>query len=585
MNDNKNKIRDICKSINVCDGQLSDEYLFTVDAVDIFFYNKNIGAMDIKYGFTDGPNDGGIDYIYSDTETMYLVQGKSSDNLPKDDIFKLFEKMLRTINDFESKHYDSYSKKVISAYLNAYEDLNDDKNIALVLFTNSIIDEKTRELVYEKINQDSISNVIIFDHNDIENKKAILFQGSDLIKQDSILLYMNENNKNNILSYGENGIIVNIKASSLKKLYLKYENKGLFSYNLREHIRQKNVDDGIDKTIREEKERFWYYNNGITIGCEDFEKDGYKLKLYNFSIINGAQTTSKIGQSKIINKDNDFALVCKIIKSENSFYKENDFIGCISEYSNSQKPIKQRDLKSNAREQKILQMNCANNRYPLSIEIKRGVLPINYKKVEKWQRLSNEYLGQLIYACIFQNPGKARNGKNTMFSSNKVYNQLFKKKHDYDTLYDLVRLGYIYDCYADNTIKKENDLNIIAIIKNGKLTILAITIYLLKKERKVINNYYDENLHKDNLKGLLISDYPKDDLSENLNELFGYIIRKLSMLYESKKESMKFTSYSNFFKTDSIYEEIILKSFDEIDKWDREKLSDYIKVFVEKKMY
>lgn len=585
MNDNKNKIRDICKSINVCDGQLSDEYLFTVDAVDIFFYNKNIGAMDIKYGFTDGPNDGGIDYIYSDTETMYLVQGKSSDNLPKDDIFKLFEKMLRTINDFESKHYDSYSKKVISAYLNAYEDLNDDKNIALVLFTNSIIDEKTRELVYEKINQDSISNVIIFDHNDIENKKAILFQGSDLIKQDSILLYMNENNKNNILSYGENGIIVNIKASSLKELYLKYENKGLFSYNLREHIRQKNVDDGIDKTIREEKERFWYYNNGITIGCEDFEKDGYKLKLYNFSIINGAQTTSKIGQSKIINKDNDFALVCKIIKSENSFYKENDFIGCISEYSNSQKPIKQRDLKSNAREQKILQMNCANNRYPLSIEIKRGVLPINYKKVEKWQRLSNEYLGQLIYACIFQNPGKARNGKNTMFSSNKVYNQLFKKKHDYDTLYDLVRLGYIYDCYADNTIKKENDLNIIAIIKNGKLTILAITIYLLKKERKVINNYYDENLHKDNLKGLLISDYPKDDLSENLNELFGYIIRKLSMLYESKKESMKFTSYSNFFKTDSIYEEIILKSFDEIDKWDREKLSDYIKVFVEKKMY
>lgn len=585
MNENKNKIRDICKSINICDSQLTDEYIFTIYAVDIFFFEKNIGAMDIKYGFTDGPNDGGIDYIYSNTETMYLVQGKSSDNLSKDDIFGLFDKMLRTIDDFESKHYDSYSKKIKSAYLNAYEDLNDDKNIVLVLFTNSIIDEKTRELVYKKINKDNISNVLIFDHNDIETKEAILFQGSDLIKQDSILLYMNENNKNNILSYGDNGIIVNIKASSLKELYLKYENKGLFSYNLREHIRQKNVDDGIDKTIREEKDRFWYYNNGITIGCEDFNKDGNKLKLYNFSIINGAQTTTKIGQSKIVNKDNDFALVCKIIKSENSFHKENDFIGRISEYSNSQKPIKQRDLKSNAREQKILQMNSADNRYPLSIEIKRGVLPINYKKVERWQRVSNEYLGQLIYACIFQNPGKARNSKNTIFSSNKVYNQLFKKKHDYDTLYDLVRLGYIYDCYSDNIIKKENDLNIIAIIKNGKLTILAITIYLLEKERKIIDNYYDESLHKDNLTGLLISNYPKDDLSENLNELFGYIIRRLNMLYESKKESMKFTSYSNFFKSDSIYEEIILKSFDEIDEWDRKKLSDYIKVFIEKKIY
>jgi hypothetical protein len=69
---------------------------------------------------------------------------------------------------------------------------------------------------------------------------------------------------------------------------------------LREHIVQKSVDDAIDDTIKKERENFWYYNNGITIGCNDYRIDGYKLKLYDFSIINGAQTTTKIGKSNLV---------------------------------------------------------------------------------------------------------------------------------------------------------------------------------------------------------------------------------------------------------------------------------------------
>ena len=61
---------------------------------------------------------------------------------------------------------------------------------------------------------------------------------------------------------------------------------GLFSYNLREHIKQANVDDGINRTIQKEPDKFWFYNNGITIGCEDYMISGNTVKLYNFSIIN-----------------------------------------------------------------------------------------------------------------------------------------------------------------------------------------------------------------------------------------------------------------------------------------------------------
>ena len=110
-------------------------------------------------------------------------------------------------------------------------------------------------------------------------------------------------------------------------------------------------------------------------------------------------------------------------------------------------------------------------------------------------------------------------------------------------------------------------------------------MYLLKKEKGIVDNYYSDELHKDNLSGLLITDYPKDDLNDKLYSLFRFIIRRLNNLYVTKKESMKFTSYSNFFKSDTTYDEIILKSFDELDEWDNEKLSSYMTVFIEKNNY
>lgn len=98
------KIIEMCKDLNFSKGKLTDEYLFTLDAVDIFYYKKNIGQVDIKTSFTDGPNDGGIDYIYVDNDTMYLIQGKSSEQITFDEIRNAFFKMITTIEKFEEKN-------------------------------------------------------------------------------------------------------------------------------------------------------------------------------------------------------------------------------------------------------------------------------------------------------------------------------------------------------------------------------------------------------------------------------------------------------------------------------------------------
>ena len=575
------KIRSICDACGIAKGKQSDEYLFTLDAVDLFYYKRNIGQVDVKSSFTDGPNDGGIDYIYSDGDTMYLIQGKSSDSLSQEEIENVFTKIGRTISKFDDKDTDSFSLTLKSAYQNAYDDLADEKNIELVLFTNTEIDEKGRKRIAEfaKTNEVNSFKISVYDANDIKVQSAIINTDSELIPEGKINIQLSGTGKNDMLSYGEDGIIVNVMASSIKYLYEKYGKTGLFSYNLREYISQKTVDDGIETTIKQDKENFWFYNNGITIGCRDFEKDGDTIKLYDFSIINGAQTSTKIGKSKLVNEKNDFALVCKIVRSNKKADLDEDFIGKISEASNSQKPVKQRDLKANAKEQKILQNESAmNEKYPLAIEIKRGVRPINYKKVDKWQRVTNEFVGQLIYACILQHPGPARNSKNTMFSSSKLYKQIFMRKQDSDTLYDLVRMANVYDEFAEEYIASSDDADQIALIKNGKLTVLAVVIYLYKKQLGIIDNYTSEKLNKDNISGLLITDYAGDDLDKKLKDLYKHITRELRMIYNTEKDVLKVTSYSNFFKSDANYE-IICKHFDEIDDYDKEKIKNYMMVF------
>ena len=582
---NKGKILEMCKRLSFPDGKMTDEFIYTIQAVDLFYYKNDICQSYIKEGYTDGANDGGIDFIYNDSETMYLVQGKTSKKLTYEDIKNLFVKMTDTVKDFNDKKTESYSSQLKTAYRNAYDDIDDNKNIELVLFTNTEINDSLRNKIQEMSKKEPFDEfkISVYDENDIMIKEAILEQDADFIPEDKIELFFDKGKKNNALQYGDNGIIVSVMASSLKKLYDDYKSKGLFSYNLREHIEKKKVDDDIDKTIKNEKENFWFYNNGVTIGCGDYKYDNTNVKLYGFSIINGAQTTTKIGQSKLVNENYDFPVVCKIVRSSDDGEWDEEFIGNISEYSNSQKPIKDRDLKANAKEQRLLQHGCENNgEHSLAVEIKRGVKSKKYRKVDKWQRVKNEEIGQLIWACILQNPGQARNGKNKMFSSDRYYKQIFKRKHDFDTIYDLVRLNDIYKEYQNAYVEKENDVEKIAITKNAKFTVLAIALYLYKKEKGLVDSFSSDGVKKDNVSGLLITDYDGDDIDEKLFNLFEFIIKQLYRLYEMKKESYKITSYSNFFKSESYYE-MMLQEMDNLDEYDKDKISTYLEVFTKKK--
>lgn len=83
----------------------------------------------------------------------------------------------------------------------------------------------------------------------------------------------------------------------------------LFDQNLRKFIPDSSVNASIIKTLLEDPQRFWYFNNGVTVLCKRVAKAAAagtarktgKFTFEGASVVNGAQTVGCIGQAADVN--------------------------------------------------------------------------------------------------------------------------------------------------------------------------------------------------------------------------------------------------------------------------------------------
>ena len=590
----KDMMKQILEENNI-DGNKTTPFLWSLCCVDYIFYNGNIRVKDIKKYWTDGSGDGGIDYIYckDNSNEIYLIQGKSETNISFKSIKTAVREITDTIKAFDSGKVDvnkNHYKRINGPYKSLINDKRR-KNITIVIMTETELKDEVRNQVeiWKKDNKEFDEfKLLIYDFNNILEKVINVSTGEKTVEKGSLECV---DSKFLEYSYGKNtGIIISIKAKSLRDLYEKEKNDtGLFGYNLRKKIRDNRigVDEKIEKTIKEEKNSFWFRNNGITIACEKYKIDNNILSLTKFSIINGAQTATIIGEIDKEYIEEDFSIVCKIVKSPGSL--NNDFVKDIAIASNSQKEIDSRDLRANSYEQILLQYKFGKNEYPLAVSIKRGVIPFNYKKVKQsWQKIDNKKLGQIILSAWLQKPGTARNEPNLIFTD--LYNDIFNRKlvanYNYNALYDIVRLNDKYDKFRieftkqkdkekrqekdGDKIRKLNDE--IGVLRNSGFTVISIITYLIKRkyfDLKRINGSKNENwkrFTKINIDTNLSLNYKNNDYDEKIKELFNEIVEKLFLLYseEALRPDSRASNPSNYFKRDDIYRENIICAFDNL---------------------
>jgi hypothetical protein len=563
-----NEIQDVKTSVREI-SSLNNDLVFGIVCYKYFYNDGRFDKIDFKTSYTDGANDGGIDLIAVNdndlAKTLVLIQSKNVQGFnSKDEIKDVFTKMTKTVDDFKALRISAYNERLKRIYIEKFDDSKDDPNfnIELVLFLGFDKDAEYKEMILEHLSHVKELNdfeISIFYKSDIEQQIESFSDERKFVKEGEIKIFKEDGTiKNN-----ENGLLVNISALSLRKLFYMYSKKGLFEQNFRYFVKNQKIDEQIEESLKSKRNRFWFLNNGIIIGCKEFKKDGDNVKLWDFSIVNGCQTTTMLGKYSGPSEELDFPIPCKIVKPDqlgDDYF--NKFISEIAEASNSQKPISDRDLKSNLPEQKNLQKVLQKDEPRVYLEIKRGEITKRSKNIEPWQKIKNDALGQLILSVLLQQPGTARSNKKKIFSELSTYNKVFKRTPDKSAIIDILKISNYYDLFLEGA-SNLNEINI-SIAKNGKLSILGIIGFFIKNERNKINLSFDTNtkdwsndVMTDNLSGSLLNEGRPDNYLEILNSIFNQIIRSLSTLYRTR-EGLE-TSVSDFFKTDKTYHSIILE--------------------------
>ena len=127
---------------------------------------------------------------------------------------------------------------------------------------------------------------------------------------------------------------------------------GVLYENVRGYLGNTKYNKNIINTLSECPNRFFMFNNGITITAKDVgveQKNAntkYLFKLKGMQIVNGGQTLRSIYKFKDIEfndeKLENAAVLVRIFKTEDNFELTN----AIAEYTNSQNAISDADLKS-----------------------------------------------------------------------------------------------------------------------------------------------------------------------------------------------------------------------------------------------
>ena len=303
---------------------------------------------------------------------------------------------------------------------------------------------------------------------------------------------------NNYILYenaSEQAMLCNIRGYDLATLCNKYMSSSmgrniLFGQNLRDSLDQKKSKTfaAMMETIKKEPERFWNYNNGITILCE--ELDAHRkgrtgsvdlIEISNFSIINGAQTTNALGTFLRSASSEDIEQLKKVYVLVRIMEVNDETLGGnISIYNNLQNPITSRDMVANNYEQKSLQRTLMTGDAPnIFVEIRRGQKVPSQPRFEKHQRTTNEDLAQVAFSAFLKDPFTAKDKKKSLFNK------------------DASDSSYIVNSYYDEVfyLSEENDRKGKLFQKSKEEIDEALFIrYLYLQARRKMKKQYDAQI-------------------------------------------------------------------------------------------
>lgn len=218
-------------------------------------------------------------------------------------------------------------------------------------------------------------------------------------------------------------LVGRVSVQEIHRLFNDHGDK-LLERNIRRYLglHTDHVNTAIHETLcdPQRSDKFYLYNNGITVVCDKFDynafqKSDYTLQLKNMQIINGGQTCKTIQET--LNGDlvgESAYVMIRVYQLAETTHK--DFVQDITYAINSQNPVDLRDLRSNDEIQKQLEIGIADFGYLYKRQREEGG---GGSRV-----ITSSIVAQAVLAIWRKRPHQAKFRRKEHFG--KLYDGIFK---------------------------------------------------------------------------------------------------------------------------------------------------------------
>lgn len=486
-------------------------------------YGKLLGIdvtaenIDVVDSYIVAPPDSGIDMFIEiedgDEYYYHIIQVKYSE-LSESQIQSCYNEMQSAIKNYlkDPNLVKPTLRKVISGtnFAKAYQD-----NCSYFVYHKGTVKEgptiKNKVSVATTVDLD----VILQSINNPDSHKELKVPYDELHSDayNNFIEYTPNDSQNNPIKC-DKAILCCIRGYDLAVLCDRYYSTAqgrniLFGQNLRESLAKKSkTSKEMKDTIDIEPGRFWHYNNGITIIAEtiDLKKDEESgkdvIQLTNFSIINGAQTTSTLREYYTEAKQRYDEVAQEKLKQVYVLARlmeitdDRKFGNKIAVYNNSQNAISSRDMVANNTEQNALFerfWDSEGSSPHIYVQIRNGSTKPSYPRIEKHQSTSNEELAQLAFAAFLQEPFSAKNKKATLFTKDDTRADGVLINDNYDRVFR-------YEVEVDENGNKKQKQGILFQKTKQEIDEVLFVKYLYRASRTKKKNFLEGKIEQTNIK-------------------------------------------------------------------------------------
>ena len=297
----------------------------------------------------DGGNDNGIDLIHYDSQarTLFLVQSKWNTSHSGSVDAAGILKFLQGVQDLVSLKKDRFNEKVRARWA-TIEDASvrlTSVRLLIAYSGSTRIDPEIQARIDDFVASQNDTSELFFFASVSQKEFFQYFVQEAAPPRIDLTIRLSHYG---LMEAPLKAVYGQVSALDVAEWYKNYGNQ-LFAGNIRHFLGMRSdVNSGISRTIADEAEWFWYFNNGITLIVEGYTKQAIggndrSIGLFdckNVTIVNGAQTVGTIGRT-LNDSKSPATLLARVIAVEDP---ESDIGKRITRASNTQNRIDARNF-------------------------------------------------------------------------------------------------------------------------------------------------------------------------------------------------------------------------------------------------